>query len=63
VRTDITDRTHLNPRRERSYPRVVKRARHSYYRVKRPGDHGTRHDGPATIRLANTVTVPAENAS
>ena len=45
---------HLNPgRRHRTYPRVVKRARHNSYRVKRPGDHGTRHTGPATIRLVN----------
>ncbi len=44
----------LNPqRRHRTYPRVIKRARHNSYRVKRPGDHGTRHPGPATIRLVN----------
>lgn len=60
--TDITARPHLNPRRERSYPRVVKRGRHNSYRVKRPGDHGTRHDRPPTIRLANTVTS-TRNAS
>jgi hypothetical protein len=36
-----------------TYPRVIKRARHNSYRVKRPGDHGTRHSGPATIRLVN----------
>ena len=41
------------PRRDRTYPRVVKRARHNSYRVKRPDDHGTRHDGPATIKLVN----------
>lgn len=51
---DITCIKHLNPRRRhRSYPRVVKRARHNSYRVKRPGDHGTRHAGPATISLVN----------
>jgi hypothetical protein len=50
----ITRRKHLNPRRRhRTYPRVVKRARHNSYRVKRPGDHGTRHPGPATISLVN----------
>ena len=43
------------PRRDRTYPRVVKRARHNSYRVKRPGDHGTRHDGPATIKLVNPL--------
>ena len=31
--------------------RVVKRTRHKSYRVKNPGDHGTRYDGPPTIRL------------
>jgi hypothetical protein len=52
--TDITRTRHLNPpRRDRTYPRVVKRARHNSYRVKRPGDHGTRHPGPATITLVN----------
>jgi hypothetical protein len=30
---------------------VVKRARHNSYRVKKPGDIGTRHDGPATINI------------
>jgi hypothetical protein len=33
--------------------RVVKRARHNSYRVKRPGDHGIRHDGPPAIELVN----------
>jgi len=51
---EITTKKSLNPpRRDRTYPRVVKRARHNSYRVKRPGDHGTRHDGPATIKLVN----------
>jgi len=39
-------------------PGVVKRARHNSYRVKRSGDHGTRHDGPATIRLVNLRSLP-----
>ena len=44
VMADITRTKHLNPeRRHRTYPRVIKRARHNSYRVKRPGDHGTRH--------------------
>lgn len=52
----ITSRKNLNPRRRhRSYPRVVKRGRHNAYRVKKPGDHGTRHQGPPAIRLANPV--------
>jgi hypothetical protein len=43
-----------NPaRRHRSYPCVIRRARHNSYKVKRPGDTGTRHHGPPTIRLVN----------
>jgi len=50
----ITRKKHLNPeRRDRSYPRVVKRARHNSYRVKKPGDAGTRHAGPPAIVLVN----------
>ena len=49
----ITDPKHLNKRRERSYPRVVKRARHNHYPVKKPGQHGTRHDAPPAIKLSN----------
>jgi hypothetical protein len=53
---DITSHRNLNPaRRHRTYPRVVKRARHNSYRVKRPGDTGTRHPGPADVCLANPV--------
>ena len=53
---DITSPRNLSPaRRHRSYPRVVKRARHNSYRVKRPGDTGTRHPGPAVVLLANPV--------
>jgi hypothetical protein len=52
--TDITRKQNLNPeRRHRTYPRVVKRARHNSYRVKRPGDQGIRHSQPPTIKLAN----------
>ena len=58
----ITSPKHLNQRRERSYPRVVKRARHNSYPVKKPGQHGTRHHAPATIRLLNPVLV-RENIS
>jgi hypothetical protein len=51
---DITQKRNLNPvRRHRTYPRVIKRARHNSYRVKRPSDTGTRHPGPATIQLVN----------
>jgi hypothetical protein len=56
--TGITSPRHLSPaRRSRSYPRVIKRARHNSYRVKRPGDTGTRHPGPAAVLLANPVTT------
>jgi len=41
----------LNERRNRTYPRVVKRARHNHYPVKQDTDIGTRHDGPPTIHL------------
>jgi hypothetical protein len=58
----ITRKKNLNPRRRhRTYPRVVKRARHNSYRVKKPGDTGTRHQGPATIRLANPVLTGRPN--
>ena len=52
VMADIISPRHLNPvRRHRSYPRVIKRARHNSYRVKRPGDTGTRYNGPAVVQL------------
>jgi hypothetical protein len=57
---DITSPKRLNTRRERSYPRVVKRARHNSHRVKKPGQHGTRHDAPATIKLVNPVLTRAK---
>lgn len=51
---DITRKKNLNPRRRnRSYPRVVKRARHNSYRVKRPTDTGIRHEAPPTIHPVN----------
>ncbi|MDQ2813009.1 MAG: hypothetical protein M3Z75_14320 [Actinomycetota bacterium] len=52
---EITGPGHLNTRRERTYPRAVKRARHNSYPVRKPGQHGTRHETPATIKLANPV--------
>lgn len=57
---DITSPRHLNSRRERTYPRVVKRARHNSYRVKKPGDHGTRHESPPTIHLVNLPSPQAK---
>jgi hypothetical protein len=59
VLAGITGRQNLNKRRERTYPRVVKRGQRTYYRVKKPGDHGTRHHAPPTIRLANPVNPQA----
>ena len=60
----ITSPGNLNPaRRHRSYPRVVSRARHNSYRVKRYGDTGTRHPGPPTIRLVNLPTVSHDQLS
>ncbi len=54
----ITRKKHLNPkRRHRTYPRVVKRARHNSYRVKKPADKGTRHHGPPAIVLVNLPTA------
>ncbi|MFC0865720.1 hypothetical protein ACFHYQ_25820 [Sphaerimonospora cavernae] len=32
---------------------MIKRARHNSYRVKKPGDVGVCHGGPATVNLAN----------
>lgn len=56
---DITAARNLNPlRRQRSWPRAVKRARHNSYRVKRPDDVGVRHDGPPTITLVNLKNPP-----
>ena len=58
VKADLTRKKNLNPRRRhRSYPRVVKRARHNAYRVKKPGDRGTRHHGPPTIRLVSPLKL------
>ena len=56
--TGITAKRHLNPvRKDRTYPRVVKRARHNSYRVKRRTDAGIRHHRPATIKLANALPL------
>ena len=57
---DITSPRQLNTRRERTYPRVVKRGRHNSYRVKKPADHGTRHKAPPTITLTN---LPKQRAA
>ena len=57
----ITRPRNLNPRRRhRTYPRVIKRSRHNAYRVKKPGDRGTRHDARATIKLANPILTSAK---
>jgi uncharacterized protein YkwD len=52
VAARLTARTALNPhRRERTYPRAVKRSRHNQHRVKQATDTGTRHTAPPTIRF------------
>lgn len=62
IRADITRKQNLNPeRRHRTCPRVVKRARHNSYRVKKTGDRGVRHSNPPTIKLANLG--PASSAT
>lgn len=50
VLADITAKL-VPVRRERTCPRAVKRARHNSYRVKRPGEPGTRHTSPPTINI------------
>jgi hypothetical protein len=57
VLAEITSKINAE-RRHRTCPRAVKRARHNSYRVKKPGETTTRHDGPATIRL-HTITPRA----
>jgi len=60
IAANITARRNLNPlRRHRSYPRVVKRARHNQYRIKQPTDIGTRHSAPPTIRIAKATKAAA----
>jgi hypothetical protein len=57
---DITRPRNLSPRRRhRTCPRVVKRSRHNFYRVKKPADKGTRHHGPPTIRLISPALTKA----
>jgi hypothetical protein len=64
VARDIADTRNLNPLRpHRSYPRVVKRARHNHYPVKRATDIGIRHDRPPTIRLVNLEPTPKLRSS
>jgi hypothetical protein len=50
---EITRPQDLNTRRERTCPRVVRRARHNHYAVKKPGQHSIRHDTAPTIKLVN----------
>lgn len=48
--TEILER--LNPpRRNRTSPRVVKRGRHNYYKIKRPHHQGILHSGSPAINL------------
>ncbi|TFV51959.1 hypothetical protein E4P41_21740 [Geodermatophilus sp. DF01-2] len=50
VCADITAKL-VPPRRERTCPRAVKRARHNSYRVKKPGERSIRHSGPPTVTI------------
>jgi hypothetical protein len=59
--TAITSPGHLNNRRHRSYPRVIKRARRNDYPVKKPAHHGTRHNGPPAIHLL--IPAPTSNTT
>jgi len=53
---DITARRNLNPcRRQRTFPRVVKRTRRNSYPAKRATDIGARHTRPPTIRIIRTT--------
>src|SRR5271170_6078242 len=62
IMADITSPKHLNTRRERTYPRAVKRARHNSYPVRKPGQNGTRHDAPATIKFVNPILTRAKTS-
>ncbi len=47
-----------NPeRRNRSYPRVVKRHFAKYHRIKRPTDHGHRYPDPPKIHIFAVTTL------
>jgi hypothetical protein len=59
--TSPTTSTSTPSRRHRTYPRVVKRACRNSCRVKRPGDYGTRHPGPATSVNGRRFTRPTRN--
>ena len=52
-------RNRVRERRYRTYPRVVRRARHNQYRVKKATDTGRRHTGPAQIRFYPMTVQPA----
>jgi hypothetical protein len=55
----VGHRRNLNPlRRDRTYPRVIKRSRHNGYREKRPSDKGIRHNGPPEVRLLAAPGTP-----
>ncbi|MET8276531.1 hypothetical protein [Streptomyces sp. NPDC005096] len=59
ILTALAARRDRNPeRRHRSYPRVIKRARHNSYRVKRATDAGSRHAGPPTIKFIHCNQLP-----
>lgn len=60
----LAARRNCNPKRgQRSYPRVVKRARHNSYRVKRATDAGARHAGPPIVKFASSAPPPTTSRS
>ncbi|MDQ4033398.1 MAG: hypothetical protein M3332_14535 [Actinomycetota bacterium] len=47
----------IPPRRKRTCPRAIKRARHNSYRIKKPGEPAsTRHPRPPTINIRGLPT-------
>ena len=62
VAAHLTAPAALNPpRRERTYPRAVKRIRHNAHRVKKASDKGVRHPDPPTIRLFHAKPPATSN--
>jgi hypothetical protein len=52
----------LNPkRRDPTYPRVVKQARHNSCRVKGPGHRSTRHPDPVSLVNLRQLILAPEN--
>lgn len=53
----VASHRNLNPRRrQRTYPRSIKRPHPSGYRERRRSDRGIRHPGPPTVKLLPSST-------